>query len=138
MSFSRRRLVTKPLTNRVSHSGGVWGAPSPPSYDYFNPPSKPMAPPAMGHPHVKMKPPPPPPPLSEKQSTLTRWTPLPGNDCQKKNPEKLETIINTCASIIKQHWKKVAEILQERDFFTCSIQNLVRKVKQFVRNIIFE
>ena len=30
----------------------------------------------------------------------------------------------------------MAEIPQERDFLTCSIQNLLRKVKQFVENIV--
>ena len=50
---------------------------------------------------------------------------------RKKKPEKLETVINTCVSIIKQHWKKMVEILQERDFLTCSIQNFVKNVKQF-------
>ena len=30
---------------------------------------------------------------------------------EKKNPQKSETVINTCVSLIKQHWKKMAEIL---------------------------
>ena len=50
----------------------------------------------------------------------------------KKNSEKLETVINTCVSLIKQHWKKMAEIPQKRDFLTWSIQNFVRKVKQII------
>ena len=50
----------------------------------------------------------------------------------RKNHEKLETVINTCISIIKQHWKKMAEIPQEHDFLTWSIQTFVRRVKQFV------
>ena len=50
----------------------------------------------------------------------------------EKNPEKLETVTNTCVSLIKQHWKKMAEILQKRDFLSWNIQNLIRKVKQFV------
>ena len=51
----------------------------------------------------------------------------------RKNPEKSETVINTCVSTIKKHWKKMAEIPQERDFLTWGIQPFVRKVKQFVR-----
>ena len=50
----------------------------------------------------------------------------------RKNHEKLETVINICISIIKQHWKKMAEIPQEHDFLTWSIQTFVRRVKQFV------
>ena len=98
-----------------------------PSCDFFQtlPPSKPMPPYAL---HLKMK-----PHLHlknnsplESEVVSRKWFP-------EKNPEKWETIINTCASIIKQRWKKMAEIPQERDFLTCTIRNLVRKVKQFVR-----
>ena len=35
--------------------------------------------------------------------------------------------------MIKQHWKEMAAILQEHSFLTWSIQNFVKKVKQFVR-----
>ena len=45
----------------------------------------------------------------------------------ESNPEKSETVINTCISLIKQHWKKVAEIPQIFDFLTWSIQTFVRK-----------
>ena len=54
----------------------------------------------------------------------------------RKKSQKIEEsrkVINICVSIIKQHQKKMAEIPQERDFLTWSIQNLVRKVKQFIR-----
>ena len=51
----------------------------------------------------------------------------------RKTPEKSETLINTCVSIIKQPWKKMAEIPQEHDFLIWGIQTFVRKVKQFVR-----
>ena len=51
----------------------------------------------------------------------------------RKNTKKLETVINTCASRKKQHWKQMAEIPQKHDFLTWSIQNFVRKVKQFAR-----
>ena len=47
----------------------------------------------------------------------------------RKNPEKLESVINTCISIIKQHWEKMAEIPQEHNFLTWGIQTFVRKVK---------
>ena len=47
--------------------------------------------------------------------------------------EKSETVISTCVSIKKQHWKKMEEIPLERDFLTWSFQNFVRKVKQLVR-----
>ena len=47
--------------------------------------------------------------------------------------QKLETVINICVSLIKQHWKEMAEIPQKRDFLTWSIQNFVQKVKQFAR-----
>ena len=50
----------------------------------------------------------------------------------RKNPKKWK-LINTCVSLIKQHWKKMAEVPQKHDFFTRNIQNFVRKVKQFVR-----
>ena len=32
-----------------------------------------------------------------------------------------------------QHWKKIAEILQKRNFLIWNIQNFARRVKQFVR-----
>ena len=44
--------------------------------------------------------------------------------------------MNTCISLIKEHWKKMAEIPQKQDFLMWSIQNLIRKVKQFVRKYI--
>ena len=47
--------------------------------------------------------------------------------------KKLKTVINTCVSLVKQHWKKMAEIPQKQDFLTWSIQNFIRKVKLFVR-----
>ena len=50
---------------------------------------------------------------------------------RKKTPKNLK-LINTCVSLIKQHWQKMIEIPQKHDFLTWSIQNFVRKVKQFV------
>ena len=52
------------------------------------------------------------------------WVPHPlKNEALEKNPEKLDSVINTCVSIIKEYWKKMAEIPQEHDF----------KGNQFVR-----
>ena len=45
----------------------------------------------------------------------------------------METAINPCVSLIKQHWKKMAEIIQKHDFPTGISENFVRKVEQFVR-----
>ena len=64
-------------------------------------------------PHLKVKPP------------CRKWF-------LEKKPKKSETVISS-VSIIKQHWKKMAEIPQKSDFLTWSIQNFVKKVKQFVR-----
>ena len=47
----------------------------------------------------------------------------------EKRPEKSDTAI----TLIKQHWRKLAEIPQKSDFFTNSIQSFVIKMKQFVR-----
>ena len=54
----------------------------------------------------------------------------------RKKPKKWGTVINNCVSLIKQHWKKMGEILQKCGFHTWSIPNFVRKVKQFVRKYI--
>ena len=51
----------------------------------------------------------------------------------RKKPKRSETIINTCVSLIKKHWRKMLEVPQKRDFLTWSIQNFVGNVKQFVR-----
>ena len=83
---------------------------------------------SMGYPHLNMK-------------TLNlRTTPPPlksEGPFQKMIPRKNEIpvkqMINTCVSVIKQHWKKMAEIPQKHNFLTWSIQSFVRKVKQFVR-----
>ena len=64
---------------------------------------------------------------------IEKQSPLPGNDSWKKKPKKLETVINTSVLLIKQHWKNMAEIPLKRDFLTWSIQNFVRKGKQFDR-----
>ena len=69
--------------------------------------------PPMGHPPLKNEAPPnwkttPPPPL-KSEAPFQEMTP-------RKKTEKSKTVINICVSIIKQHWKKMAEIPQEHDF----------------------
>ena len=66
---------------------------------------------------------------------LTSEAPFHEMICRKKNQKKqiLETVINTCVPIIKQHWKKMVEIPQECDFITWRVQKFVRKMKQFVK-----
>ena len=51
----------------------------------------------------------------------------------RKSQKKSVIVINTCVSIVKQNWKKMAEIPQEHDILTWGIQAFERKVKQFVR-----
>ena len=106
---------------RVFHSEGRHGGHPPHPMTFFeNPPSKLL--PLMGHlPHLKVKP----PPLKSK-APFQEMIP-------RKKPKNLETVINTCVSIIKQ---QMAEIPQKCDSLTWSIQNFIRKVKQFVRKYI--
>ena len=52
----------------------------------------------------------------------------------EKNLEKSEkSLILVTVSLIKEHWKKVTDITQKRDFCTWSIYSFVGKVKQYVR-----
>ena len=103
------------------------GAPLPiPWYFFFlNSPSLPQSPskpllPHGGSPlHLKMK-----PPHWKVKSPSRKWF-------LEKNFKKSETVINIGVSLV--HWKKMTGILQKRDFLTWSIQNFVRKKKQFVR-----
>ena len=100
--------------------GGGGGGRAPP---IPHPPHQNQMPP-MAHgpfPYLKMK-----PPHWKVKPASRKWF-------LEKTPEKSETVINICVSIIKQYWKKMAEIPQEHDFLTWGIQTLVRKVKQFVR-----
>ena len=60
--------------------------------------------------------------LKNKPTPLKREAPF-QEMIPKKKLEKLETVMNNCASIIKQHWKKMAEIPQECNFITWSNQN---------------
>ena len=79
----------------VSHGGGHGSAP--PSHEFFRtPPLSKLMSPHGATLHLKMKP----PPLKSK-------TPFQDMIIRKK---LLETVINTCVSLIKQHWKKMAEI----------------------------
>ena len=73
--------------------------------------------PPMGHhpfpPNIKMKPSPSekePPPL-KSEAPFQEIIP-------RKNLEKSDAVINTCVSVIKQHWKKMVEIPQEHVFVT--------------------
>ena len=112
---------------RVFHSGGV--APLYPMIFFQKAPIKTNAPHgAPPHPARKNEAPTEkqPPPYWKVKPPSKKWF-------LEKKPKKSETVINIRVSIIKQHWKKMAEIPQECNFFTWSIQNFVRKVKQFVR-----
>ena len=104
--------------------GGSMGGCPPPSHDFFFKihPSKLMPPPSMGH-----------PPLKNEAPHWKVKHPSRKLIIEKKTQKKLETVIITCVSLMKQHWRKMAEIPQKCDFLTWSIQNFVRKVKQFVR-----
>ena len=52
----------------------------------------------------------------------------------EKNPKKSEkSLILVTVSLTKEHWKKVTDITQKRDFCTWSIYSFVGKVKQYVR-----
>ena len=51
----------------------------------------------------------------------------------RKIPPKNQKLSLILVSLTKQHWKRMAEIPQKCDFLTWSIQNFVRKRKQFVR-----
>ena len=86
------------------------------SHDFFENPTSKLMPP-MGY-----------PPLKNEACPLKNKAPFQKIIPRKKTPQKSETVINNCVSLIKQQWKKMAE-----DFLTCSIRNFVRKVKQFVR-----
>ena len=45
----------------------------------------------------------------------------------RKKPEKLETVINTCVSIINHHQKKNVEIPQEHGFSQMEHSNFCKK-----------
>ena len=102
--------------------------PPPPILQFFfeNPLIKIDAP--HSPPHLTIK-----PPIWETTSPHWKVKPPSRKWFLEKIQKKSETVINTCTWIIKQHWKKIAEIPQESDFITWSIKNFVRKVKQFVK-----
>ena len=112
---------------RVSLNGvGEWhGAPPPPSpsHDYFKK-QKPIKNDALPHealPLLKNK-----ISLTDKQTpSIVKWGPHSRKWFLKK-PWKIRNCHNTCVSIIKQHWKKMAEIQQKHDFLTWNIQNFAR------------
>ena len=82
----------------------------------------------MGHPPPLKNDP---PLLTEKQTTPLKSEAPSKKWFLEKNTKKLESVINTCVSIIKQHWKKMAKIPEESDSLAWSMQNVARKVKQF-------
>ena len=106
---------------RVFHSGGgMRGAPSHPVIFSKNPLSKLM--PSMGCPHLKMKPPP-----------IEKYSLLPENDSQKKNPK-----IRNCHSYLcfthKTALEKDEQKFHKNVIFSLgAYQIFVRKVKQFIR-----
>ena len=118
MTFLMKLFVILISMLRVSHSGAAGGGREGASYDFLTPPIKTDTP--NGKP--------------QKQLPLEKWSPLPGNDPRKKPPknQKLSSILVT-VSLIKQHWKKMTDIPQKRDFCTWSIHSFVGKVKQYVR-----
>ena len=124
------RFYRQPPIQDFSYYGGRGGMGAPPSPHstivFETHPIKTDAPPPQrGIPHLKIK-------LRNWKTTLHCKAKPPSRKWfLEKNPEKSEAVINTCVSVIKQHWKKMAQIPQEHDFLTCSIQNFVRKVKQF-------
>ena len=107
----------------------MWGTPSPSDYIFFQTlPIKTDAPHGVAH-HLKMKPliwNPLPPLLLKTEAPFQEMIP-------RKNPEKSETIINTSASMIKQHW--MADISQEQDFRTWAFKLLQEKWNSFLENI---
>ena len=94
----------------------------PPVLWFFSNPS------SMGHPPLKNE------ALPNWKTTPSHWKVKPASRkwLPERNLEKLKRVIDTCVSIIKEHWKKMAEIPQERDFLIWSINNFVIKVKLFV------
>ena len=82
----------------------------------------------------------PPPPI--KNEAPLNWktkTPTLTNEATsrkwflEKNSKKSETAINTCVSLIKQNWWQITEIPKKHNFLIWSIENFVRKVKEFAR-----
>ena len=88
--------------------------------------------------HLKMKPTPPHPLPPEKQTPppLKNEVPFQKMISRKKYPKNWKLPFNTYVSLIKQHWKKLAEIPQKRDFLTCSIQNFTKKPNSLLEIII--
>ena len=119
---------------RVSHSEqGMGGAPLPHPMIIFE--KKPMgcSPPLKNKVIPTEKQTPSFPPTTPLKSETPFHEMIP-----RKKAKESETAFNTYVSFIKQHWKKIARIPHktEHNFLTWSIQNFVRKVKQFVRKYI--
>ena len=56
--------------------------------------------------------------LDPHSPSLKNKTPFLEMISRKKKQIKLETAINTCVSLKKQQWEKMAEIPKKRDFLT--------------------
>ena len=116
--------------------GRAWGVS--PSYDFFFSKNliKTVIPHEVPLPHKnetpQLNPPPPTPPSPLLLKSEAPFQKLISRKITLKNWK----LINTCVSVIKQLWKKMTEIPEECDFPTWSIQNFVRKEKQFAKNII--
>ena len=55
----------------------------------------------------------------------------------RKKPEKLETVINTCVSIINHHQKKNVEIPQEHGFSQMEHSNFCKKSETVCQKILY-
>ena len=66
-------------------------------------------------------------PASEKHPPLLKSEALFQEMIPRKKPEKLETVINTCVSIINHHQKKNVEIPQEHGFSQMEHSNFCKK-----------
>ena len=113
MGFPNIAGVHKPLHQCFPEGGGgTWSGCSPHSMTFLPLPLSNSMSFSMGHlPHWKVKPP------------SRKWF----------LEKKIGRIINTCVLPIKQHWEKMAEIPQKRDYPTWSIENFVKNLKQFAK-----
>ena len=109
---------------RVSHNGWHGGVRHL-SYNFYETPYQNRCP------HIKIE-----SPIREITSSAMRHWKMKLTSTKwftEKILEKLETVINTCFSIIKQHWKKMEQIRQEPDFITWSMLNFK---KYLLKNVM--
>ena len=76
------------------------------------------------------------PPEKQTPPPLKNEVPFQKMISRKKYPKNWKLPFNIYVSLIKQHWKKLAEIPQKRDFLTCSIQNFTKKPNSLLEIII--